>query len=85
MIAMRGTCAFRHNSSAFCHQVEKRVHGRQRLLLAQFLIVAFKRPFDELADRLAGALGQIMGQIACLGTAHEQLLFGHRLFLIALR
>ncbi len=55
---MRRGRAFWHGPPAFRHQVEKRVHGGERLLLAQFLIVTLQCPFNELVDWLAGAFGQ---------------------------
>lgn len=66
---------FLHIPAAFCHEIQKRIHGGERLLLAQFLIVALQRPLDEFVDWLASAFGQSMGEIPCFGVAHRQLWF----------
>jgi len=60
-----------------CHQVQKCIHRRLRPFQAQFLIVALERLLDEPVDRLAGASGKIMGQVARLCAANGELRFGH--------
>src|SRR3546814_8700992 len=82
-VIMGGCRARRYGTAAFRHQVPQDIGRRLRLFLAQFLIVALEGLLDEPVDRLAGAPGQRVGQIAGLAAADGKLGFGHG-FLIVL-
>lgn len=74
---MGGGGASGHRAASFSHQVPKSIRGRLGRFLPKFLVVPFKRQFNEAVYWLTGAASERMRKISCLAAADRKLWFGH--------
>jgi|GEM_PF-2663227 len=58
-------------------KLSQRFGWRLRSLFVQFLLLAFKRQLTQSIDRLTGAAGKGMRQIASFAATNGRLGFGH--------